>query len=419
MAPDEREQVRGRSMLVERLRPLAGRSGGARLSGRQRLGRIPGHPARSAAWRCRPGSAMRRACPSRSSRRPPRRRWATTTRTSRSRRWASSSATELAQQVRSVSHRAVPARGRDRAGAGIIIADTKFEFGLDRDGDADADGRGADPRFVALLAGRGLPGRAARRPQSAELRQAVRSRLARAGARRWPAWNKKPPAPTLPASVIERHRRQLSRSAAAADRMRCPREGPLGCSLQAPRARACWRGSMPISATPRSGRQSACLRAERAGQLARLGQFEQARQEVAALHAGFDRTRRPSVSAWLCLAEGCIAYFSSLSNTARDKMQRAHAISAAAHLPRIQALSAAWLAHMDFAQLDAEATATPCAAGARTGRCRATWPRWRRACLVIGVAYHFAERLDLAQPWYVAGPRMRQRSKATKRPSAR
>lgn len=145
---------------------------------------------------------------------------------------------------------------------------------------------------------------------------------------------------------------------------------------------------------------NACLRAERASQLARLGQFDAANQEIAALHASFDRQSIAQVSAWICFAEGCVSYFSSLSNAARDKMQRAHAISAAAHLPRIQALSAAWLAHMDFAQLDAEATVSHVRQALELADAT-NLPALARACLVIGVAYHFAERLDLAQPWYV------------------
>ena len=48
--------------------------------------------------------------------------------------------------------------GRDHAAPrGIIIADTKFEFGIDADGALRADRRGADARLVALLAGRPLP----------------------------------------------------------------------------------------------------------------------------------------------------------------------------------------------------------------------------------------------------------------------
>ena len=51
--------------------------------------------------------------------------------------------------------RLVYARGRDLAAArGIIIADTKFEFGRDRDGDDPPDRRSADAGQLALLARR-------------------------------------------------------------------------------------------------------------------------------------------------------------------------------------------------------------------------------------------------------------------------
>ena len=143
----------------------------------------------------------------------------------------------------------------------------------------------------------------------------------------------------------------------------------------------------------------ACLRAERASQLARLGQYDAARDEIASLHAGFDRQPNAAISAWLCLAEGCLTYYTSLSSAARDRFQRAHALSAAAQLTRIQALSAAWLAHMDYAALDVEAMAQHVRQAlllAEPSQLSAV----ARVCLVVGVAYHFAERLDLAQAWY-------------------
>ncbi|GAP37760.1 hypothetical protein ISF6_3705 [Piscinibacter sakaiensis] len=145
--------------------------------------------------------------------------------------------------------------------------------------------------------------------------------------------------------------------------------------------------------------EAACLRAERAAQLARLGRFDAARDEITALQAGFARQPHAGVSAWLCLAEGCLAYFTNLSAAARDRMQRALALSTAAQLPRLQALAAAWLAHMDYVQLDPDAMgrhlreALSCA---EPGHASAL----ARASLVAGIACHFAERLDLAQPWY-------------------
>ena len=61
-------------------------------------------------------------------------------------------------------------------GRGIIIADTKFEFGLDRDGHAGAGRRGADARLLPLLA----CGSVRARPPAAVVRQAVRAGLLRA-----------------------------------------------------------------------------------------------------------------------------------------------------------------------------------------------------------------------------------------------
>lgn len=144
---------------------------------------------------------------------------------------------------------------------------------------------------------------------------------------------------------------------------------------------------------------NACLRAERASQLARLGQYDAARDEIAALHAGFDRQPNAAISAWLCLAEGCLTYYTSLSSAARDRFQRAHALSGAAQLTRIQALSAAWLAHMDYAALDVESTAQHLRQALLLAE-PSQLSTIARACLVVGVAYHFAERLDLAQVWY-------------------
>ena len=58
---------------------------------------------------------------------------------------------------------------------GIILADTKFEFGLTDRRRAAADRRDDDARFVTLLAEGHLPSRRA----ATELRQAVRARLSR------------------------------------------------------------------------------------------------------------------------------------------------------------------------------------------------------------------------------------------------
>ena len=102
-------------------------------------------------------------------------RRASTTRTWASPRSKRRSAPTLAAQVRDTAIALYEFAAAHALARGIIIADTKFEFGVDEARHADADRRGADPGFVALLAGGHL--RAGHEP--ALLRQAVRARLPR------------------------------------------------------------------------------------------------------------------------------------------------------------------------------------------------------------------------------------------------
>ena len=119
-------------------------------------------------------AGVRAAARSRSTRRRRRPRWATT------RRSTSTAPVELVgdrgarRAACATSSIAVYAVRRDHARErGVILADTKFEFGLDADGVLDARRRGLHAGLLALLAGRRL--RAGPRP--AVVRQAVRARL--------------------------------------------------------------------------------------------------------------------------------------------------------------------------------------------------------------------------------------------------
>jgi tetratricopeptide (TPR) repeat protein len=146
--------------------------------------------------------------------------------------------------------------------------------------------------------------------------------------------------------------------------------------------------------------EAACLRAERAGFLARHGHFDEARVEINALHSQFDHQPNPAVSAWLCIVEGWQLHFSSLSSGARDKMMRAQALSAAAGLTQLHALSSAWLAHMmDYTNNDIDSLVRNVSLSLRIAAADNHSAR-ARACMVVALAYDFAERLDLAQPWY-------------------
>lgn len=145
--------------------------------------------------------------------------------------------------------------------------------------------------------------------------------------------------------------------------------------------------------------QADCLRAERAGLLARQGQMAEARAVLSALQVQYTRQPNVSVSAWLSLAEGFVSYFSDLNRGARDKISRAYALGTAARDTRLRALSAAWIAHIDYVDHDMEAMAR------RIGECfELAEPEHHaaraRACLVVAQAYHYGGRFDSAQPWY-------------------
>ena len=82
---------------------------------------------------------------------------------------------QLARKVRDVPSQLYARATEHARERGIIIADTKFEFGLDADGNLRVDRRAADARLLALLARRHISARLI----AAELRQAIRARLSR------------------------------------------------------------------------------------------------------------------------------------------------------------------------------------------------------------------------------------------------
>lgn len=145
----------------------------------------------------------------------------------------------------------------------------------------------------------------------------------------------------------------------------------------------------------------ACLRAERAGLLARHGQVGLARTQLQDIQRQFAREPHVAVSGWLALAEGQIDHYSRLGGTAHDRFLRAYALSRAAQLTPLQALAAAWLAHSEDVRHQRGRMAALCAEALRLAEPDHHAARWRASLTVAG-AYHFAGRLDLAQPWYAA-----------------
>ena len=147
-----------------------------------------------------------------------------------------------------------------------------------------------------------------------------------------------------------------------------------------------------------------CLRAERAGYLARQGRFDEAREVLAELRVKYGKAPRVEVSIWINLVDGLVSYFTDTGKAAVDKIMRASALSSAANIAPLRALCLGWLAHTDFAALRVDAMAknlkeawqllTPEQSAGVT-----------RLALVMAEALHFADRLDLAMPWYALAKR--------------
>jgi hypothetical protein len=147
-----------------------------------------------------------------------------------------------------------------------------------------------------------------------------------------------------------------------------------------------------------------CARAERAALFARQGRLDDARAELAAIHARYDGRPSAAVSAWTSLAEGLVAFHGDLGSSARDKLLRSHALASAAGERRVRALSAAWLAHMNYLEDDFEPMVRHLGV-ALTEAPPDSGSALARACLVTAQSYHWADRVDLAQPWYARARR--------------
>ena len=107
----------------------AGRVRGPRLPVRLGHGRVPAHRRHPGRRRCRPGWSRARGCRRRCSRRRPRPRWASTTRRSTSPTVVALVGADRAAELRELTL-ALYRRGAEIAeAAGIVLADTKFEFG--------------------------------------------------------------------------------------------------------------------------------------------------------------------------------------------------------------------------------------------------------------------------------------------------
>ncbi len=224
VAEDEREQVRGRALVVKRLKPLPieavvrGYVIGSGWKDYQETGAICGIAL--------PAGLQdgRQAAAARSSPRPARPTWATTTRTSPTNRPRRRTDATLGRRPARAPARPAPswcAEARDAAirlyseaadyaaTRGIIIADTKFEFGIDAAGTLHLIDEALTPDSSRFWPADQLR----RRQQPAVLRQAIRPRLPGN-----PGLGQGRPRPQAARRRHRPHQRQVHRGLRKADR---------------------------------------------------------------------------------------------------------------------------------------------------------------------------------------------------------
>lgn len=143
----------------------------------------------------------------------------------------------------------------------------------------------------------------------------------------------------------------------------------------------------------------AMLRAERACLLARLGDMDGAAAEREALAVEAQRHPAPGLAIWLKLLDGTLGYYRGADTSHRTAFSQAMELAHRARLRPLIALSAIWLAQMAFVDDEIEPMvrllsqalqeSTPQQHGVRA-----------RVAMLIALNYHYAFRVDLAQPWY-------------------
>jgi hypothetical protein len=141
------------------------------------------------------------------------------------------------------------------------------------------------------------------------------------------------------------------------------------------------------------------FRAERAAYQARRGYSVESKKDLADLHDRYDRRPIAEMSAWISLAEGLLGFHGDPGHSAQDKLRRARALSEAAGLTQLEALSSAWLAQIDYLRLDLSSMSKNLVA-ARQLADQDNHSAHARAALVIAQGFHTSMQLSRALPWY-------------------
>lgn len=143
-----------------------------------------------------------------------------------------------------------------------------------------------------------------------------------------------------------------------------------------------------------------CKRAELAAYRVRLGRVEEVELTLHELHQRYRANPNVAISAWINLVEGLVGHFGDMDPGARDKVLRAHALSSAAGLRPMRALTAAWLAHFDYLEARVESMALHISLALDLST-KTHYGAKSRVSLVVAQAYHVSGRIDTALLWYM------------------
>ena len=143
-----------------------------------------------------------------------------------------------------------------------------------------------------------------------------------------------------------------------------------------------------------------CKRAELAAYRIRLGRVKEVELTLQELHQRYKANPNVAISAWLNLVEGLVGHFGDMDPGARDKVLRAHALSSAAGLLPMRALTAAWLAHFDYLETRVESMALHISVALDPSNNTHYFAK-SRVSLVVAQAYHVSGRVDSALLWYM------------------
>lgn len=144
------------------------------------------------------------------------------------------------------------------------------------------------------------------------------------------------------------------------------------------------------------------LSARIAGNLARLGHFEEARNVASAVRQQFGRGQNGRVTVWLMLSEGLIHHYENLSPAALERIRGAQVLGLAMGYSTIVASAAAWKAHIEFERSDFQSMIDSIEL-AMQHVSEADHDAQTRLAIVLSNAFMISGNRDASQLWFKCG----------------